>query len=287
MKKGLYQFEGTPAEVLDRLRAVQQADDVAERKVQNSGCAAGLCFLVALAFGVSGAHTESTPLLALGGVFGVAFVLCLVSAIRAEAHNLDDAKILAPVHLLQVIGADLPPGRPIRLKVDFRDYPYRDFQVARQGGGFFSRETLTTYRQPWFALDGRLADGARFSLEVLRKAERRDYWKSSGGKSKKRFKDKVQDEISLRLQVPGLDLSTLVANLTPGIPGGMVGKDMKIQGDLVRMEVLTPRARRTFRHGLGPGDLAHADRLLGLLVWAYRGVQGVRATSTRPPAAAG
>ncbi len=277
MKKGLYQLEGTPAQVLAQLEVAQREDRKAERTGFGFGCAAGILLVATIASFVASQGIKA--LVPVGVACLVACVACVVKAALAQKHNLEDARFLAPLRLLGVARADLPPDRQIRLKVDFRDYPAKVFQVAREGG--FMSQQRTTYRQPWLEFQGRLADGARLQLEVTRKAERLDYWKSSGGKSKRRFKDKVQDQITLRLQVPGLDLSDLVANLTPGLPAGMTGKNMRVQGDTVQMEVLTPRARRNFRLALESGNLAHGDRLLALLAWTYQGVGRLRARSTQ------
>lgn len=92
----------------------------------------------------------------------------------------------------------------------------------------------------------------------------------------------MQDRIFLQLQVPGLDLGNLVANLSPGLPSGMTGRDMKIQGNMVRMVVETPQARRTMNQKLGPEDLASGDRLLALLLWVYQGVGRLRASAGQP-----
>ena len=277
MKKGVYQFQGTPAEVIARLETARAEDLKAEKKSLKFGCGAGF-FFVAMFISFVGAQ-DFTPLLVAAFAFLAGFVACLVMLFRSQAHNLEDAQLLAPLRLLSMARADLPPDRPVRLKVDFRDFAARDFQLSSQGSFFGNKNTV--YRQPWLEFQGRLADGARLDLEVLRKAERLDYWKTRGGKSKRRSKDKVQDVVTLRLQVPGLDLSGLVPALSPGPPVGLVGKDLKVQGDTVRMELVTPRAQRTSgsrnSRSLEPGDLASGDRLLALLVWLYQGVGRLRA----------
>jgi len=277
MKTGLYHLEGPPTQVLSQLEAARSQDLQAERKGFNFGCAAAILLLVGI---VSFAASEEFKwLIPVGIVCLVACVASFVWAARAQAHNLEDERILAPLRLLQILRTDLPPDRPIRLKVDFRDYPNRDFQVARQGGLRSGQQT--TYRQSWLELQARLADGGRLRLEVTRQAQRLDYWKTGGGKTRRRFKDKVQDRVALQLQVPGLDLADLVANLRPGLPLGLTGRTMQVQGDTVRMEVLTPRARRNVRLNLEAEHLATGDRLLALLAWTYQGVGRLRSRATQ------
>jgi len=277
MKQGIYEFEGTPGEVISRLEAAQQEDRKAERRGTGFGCGAALLFF--LGVGLLGLSTEVSWLVWPGVACVVATVVCIPLLFRADAHNLEDSRYLEPLHFLRVLRADLPPDRPVRLKVDFRDYPLQALQVSRtpEGGG----RTRLTYRQPWMEFQGRLADGSRLSLEAVRKAERLESYKTRRGKTRRRWKDKVEDRISLQLQVPGLDLGNLVAQLQPGLPHGMAGRDMKIQGDVVRMVVQTPQARRTIHQNLGPEDLASGDRLLALLVWVFQGVGRLRSTAGR------
>ena len=115
----------------------------------------------------------------------------------------------------------------------------------------------------------------------MRKAERLESYKTRRGKTRRRWKDKVEDRISLQLQAPGLDLGNLVAQLRPGLPLGMTGRDMKVQGDMVRMVVQTPQARRTIHQNLTPQDLASGDRLLALLLWVYQGVGRLRSAASQ------
>lgn len=279
MKRGVYEFQGPPAEVVARLEKARAEDLQAEKKGLALKLWTTLFFLlmVVALFGTD--YFEFSSLFVL--VFLVAGVVSLVKAFRTRAHNLEDAPLLAALRLVRMARADLAPDRPVRLKVDFRDYPAREFQISQEGG--FTKEKRTVYRQPWLEFQGRLADGARLQLEVLRKARRLDYWSTStSGKYRRRSKDTVLDVITLSLQVPGLDLSDLAASLSPGPPAGLVGKQFEVQGDTVRIQVLTPRARRSsgsrlHNLSLQPGDLAHGDRLLALLLWLYQGLGRLRA----------
>ncbi len=278
MKKGIHEFEGTPGELIARLELAQQEDRKAERRGGVFGCGGALLFF--LGVGLLGLSTDISWLAWPGAFCLVGAVVCIPLFFRADSQDLEDLRYLEPLRLLRVLRTDLPADRPLRLKIDFRDYPWREFQVTRtpEGGG----RTRLTYRQPWLDFQGRLADGARFCLEVVRKAERLESYKTRRGKTRRRWRDKVQDRIFLQLQVPGLDLGNLVANLSPGLPSGMTGRDMKIQGNMVRMVVETPQARRTMNQKLGPEDLASGDRLLALLLWVYQGVGRLRASAGQP-----
>ncbi|NMA26934.1 MAG: hypothetical protein GX934_04150 [Burkholderiales bacterium] len=277
MKKGIHEFEGTPGEVISRLEAAQQEDRKAERRGTGFGCGAGILFF--LGVGLLGLSSDISWLAWPGAFCLVGAVVCVPLFFRADSQDLVDSHYLEPLRFLRVLRADLPPDRPVRLKVDFRDYPMQVFQVSRtpEGGG----RTRLTYRQPWMEFQGRLADGSRLSLEAVRKAERLESYKTRRGKTRRRWKDKVEDRISLQLQVPGLDLGNLVAQLRPGLPHGMVGRDMKIQGDMVRMVVQTPQARRTIHQNLTPQDLASGDRFLALLLWVYQGVGRLRPAASQ------
>ncbi len=277
MKTGLHQFEGTPVELIARLELAQHEDGKAERRGTAFGCGAGILFF--LGVGLLGLSTDISWLAWPGAFCLVGAVVCVPFFFRADSHDLEDSRYLEPLRFLRVLRTDLPADRPIRLKVDFRDYPWRELQVSRtpEGGG----RTRLTYRQPWLEFQGRLADGARLCLEVVRKAERLESYKTRRGKTRRRWRDKVEDRITLQLQVPGLDLGNLVANLSPALPSGMTGRDMKIQGDTVRMVVGTPQTRRSMNQNLGPQDLASGDRLLALLLWVYQGVQRLRSSASQ------
>ncbi|MGI5843704.1 MAG: hypothetical protein ACOX9B_05955 [Candidatus Xenobium sp.] len=272
MKRGIYQYEGTPGEVIARLESAQQEDRKAERQGRIFGSIAWILFF--LGVGLLAYSSDVSWLVWPGVSCLVGAVLCIPFLVRADSQNLVDFHYLEPLRFLRVLQADLPPDRPIRLKVDFRDYPMRAFQVSCNSEG--RGRTRLTYQQPWMEFRGRLADGSRLSLEVVRKAERLKYRKTSGSKTKYRWKEKVVDRISLRLQVPGLDLGNLESQHLPRLPHGMIRRDLKTQGDTVRMVVQTPRARRSIHRILAAQDLANGDRLLALLLWVYKGVGRLR-----------
>lgn len=272
MKRGAYTVEARPADLLTWLARAHAEDKKAEQRTSRTSCVAALLFFSSMGFLFFGDAVDG-----LYHVSGGTFLLCLVfvvAAMRFQVHDLDDHKIAACQGLLKVLQADLPPERPLRLVVDYRDYAAGAFRVSKEGR--FMGEQVSRFRQPWLSLEGRLADGARFRLEVVRRAERLDYWKSSGGKRKRRFKDRVTDRLEVELRAPG----RAGAPVSPP-PLGLVARRVEVTGDAVTAVLVTPRARRTFRVNLGPGDLVNADRLLGALAWLHRGL-GATGTASPP-----
>lgn len=277
---GVMELHAPPAEMLQALEAVQAGDRQVQARGGFYGILATLGFLAFVAVVLF--TSDPDPEWRLAGPILLAVVVLVGLAVRAQRQDLEDSQILAALRFLRILRADLPPGRPVHLRADFRDYARKQFQTASRSEGWGAGHQ--SYRQPWLEFRGRLADGARLELSVLRKVERAKFWKQcTPSKSKLVVKDRIQDGIVLDLQTPGSDLSNLVSGLTPGPPGGLVGRSLETRGDRVHVVVATPRIRRRASAKLDPAAGASADRLLGLLAWLYDGVH--RARVQAPPTA--
>lgn len=266
MKRASHRVEAPPAGVLAWLERADAADIRASRRKSLFGCLTALFLFGGFALFFVASDDEVWSAVAFAGI-GMA-VLFLVLTIFYETRDLDEAKIATGRGLVRVLAADLPPARPVRLTVDYRDYASGAFRLSREGA--YYGEQRSTYRQPWLSFEGRLLDGTRVRLRVVRRAERLDYWKKSGGKNKRKYKDKVRDRVAVHLTAPGR-----AAAPGEGPPLDLVSRGVRVSGDTVSAVLVTPRARRSARVNLASGDLADARRLLAAVAWLHRGLRAL------------
>lgn len=264
MKRASHTVEAPPAGVLDWLARADAADIRASRRKSLFGCLTAFFLFGGFALFFVASNDEVWSTVAGVGV-GLA-ILFLILAIFYETRDLDEAKIAACRGFVRVLAADLPPARPVRLTVDYRDYASGTFRLSREGA--YYGEQRSTYRQPWLSFEGRLLDGTGLRVRVVRRAERLDYWKKSGSKNKRKYKDKVTDRIAVHLTAPGR-----AAAPGGGPPLDLASRAVRVAGNTVSAVLVAPRARRSTRVNLAPGDLADARRLLAAVAWLHRGLR--------------
>lgn len=265
-----YRFDGTPQQVLGRLRQAQADDKIAEKRALHLGVLGFLAFLGLVAFLAMQIH-------ALAGVAVVLMLALWWGALWYKRRDVDDHKLAVPVRFLDIARADMPPDTVLGLTLDLAGYDKPGYHVSGDA-----------YRQKWLTLDAKLSDGNRLGLEVEWLVKRRTKAKHRGTRVKERSRDRVT--LALRLNPRLYPSPQRVAEaLRAGPPPG----PLKVAGvrpgehDLAISLATAPRLR------VGTGLRCRAqdavqitgDTLLGTLVWLYRGIKVAKAATLPSPQA--
>ncbi len=262
-----YDFQDTADGLVARLAAAASEDKEAEAKAKAWGAAAGFSILI-------------TILLVFANLFkaaGLAFVACIAALVfynLTKAHDLENRKVEMAAKLLKMIKADAPAQEQISLKIDFRGYKEGGEVVDSKSEGIGA--TAQKFRDPWLALVARLADGNVVRLDVTDDVTLKSKRKRKYTKERERFASQV--DLSLRLQSCYGDPTAIAERLKLIKPPrvftlkGIRVNESRIHASFETRPMLTVRSPRA---PLMP-DMSKAltaEDLLGVLMWAYRGLR--------------
>ena len=269
MRVGSYHLVDGASALLARFEHATVEDKLAERKARRFRNLWVAALLGGIVLGFAGIVVP--VLLRVAAVLAVLFVVFLVLAIRQSGHDLDDRKLGAVIRLLKVLGADIPRGERVALKVDFRDYT-RGGQLQRQGGAFGPR--VLSYQHGWLELRARLADGSRVRIAVTELVKRKE--KPKRKSTKVRLQAQSVVALSVRLAKP-YGASEAVAQRLSGLPTppSLLRRRVVARGRWVHATVA--RTAPPVRSSQVPSEsLVVGDDLLRALRWVYRGIAASR-----------
>ncbi|NOK09189.1 hypothetical protein, partial [Corallococcus exercitus] len=145
---------------------------------------------------------------AVGGLL-LAVGLCLfLWRFALKDRDLDNRRYGLAQVLLRRLQVDLAPDAPVRLKLDLRPTDVREKRVKQDMVGWWNTDFFV---DPWFTLEGRLADGTFLRIHMVERLQKRERSKTSAsGKSRTKTKRKgfARLEVSVRVKperYPGLE----------------------------------------------------------------------------------
>jgi hypothetical protein len=199
---------------------------------------------------------------------------------RANRMILDERRRKLARAAVRCLGCDLPAGGKLDLAVDFNRYTDSRYQTNSGSAGRYS---TSDYRQPWLAVGGALADGARLELTADLVARRKERGKTKG---RKKVKEDLCEHVVLSLRVPSLPPQTPerwpeLVRKQPMPPGAFLHRAM-VKQDRLTVEVRTHRQVRVTDKGsvLNGGDiegrLANRHTLLIPVLAAYHALHACR-----------
>ncbi len=262
-----YDFQDTADGLLARLAVAASEDRQAEAKAKKLGILAGFSLLLSILLVFANFFKAA-------GFVLVSVIVWLVFYKLTKAHDLENRKVEMAAKLLKMIRADAPAQEQISLKIDFRGYKEGGEVVDAKSEGFGS--TVQKFRDPWLALVARLADGNVVRLDVTDDVTLKSKRKRKYTKERERFATQV--DLSLRPQACYGDPTAIAGRLKLITPPrvftlkGIRVNESRIHASFETGPMLTVRSPRA---PLLP-DMSKAltaEDLLGVLMWAYRGLR--------------
>ena len=97
-------------------------------------------------------------------------------------YDVPDRLYLGPINMLEKLRADIPPGQPVDIKIDFNHYHDPKYQQSSEGGGVFSNIKRGKYEITWLELGGCLMEGTKFRIRISQSIKRKSKSKKRGTK---------------------------------------------------------------------------------------------------------
>ncbi|MCY1030204.1 hypothetical protein OV207_01960 [Corallococcus sp. BB11-1] len=220
----LYQSHATVPELLQDMEVLGHLDARAEEQlgamkkgIWLTGVPGGV--LIGLCWGLWASSADgATPLsgeeaqfadwaLAVGLLLlGVGSFLFIWRS-RLRPRDLDNRRYDLARVLLKRLHVDLAPDASVRLKLDLRQPDVQDKRVKQEMVGWWDTQFFV---DPWFTLEGRLADGTFLKIHMVERLQKRERSKTSAsGKTRTKTKTKgfARLDVSLRVKAdrhPGL-----------------------------------------------------------------------------------
>lgn len=267
-----YTLVGSPASLIEQLERIQRQDKRAEGKARQAsglGCLGALLSFFGLPMLVPG--EGAVPAAILGTIGSLVGAWTYHS--RWARHDLDDTKLAVARHLLQQLQVDLRDTVQAHLTLDFREPLSGPFTTRTEG-------LKRYYRQTWLELSTVLADSTRLELEVTRQGRHREKFKR---KTANKVRHVRTDRISVALRVDPARYPDLSGVDLGQPPRDLVKRGVRAQKDRLQAVATTPAAIHDNVKGIvdRPELLANAERILGALAWAYRGMKVVKTANVR------
>ncbi len=188
--------------------------------------------------------------------------------------DLEDRKLELARATLEKLGHDLLPDKSHELQLDLRDAYSRCFRKGVKGGVFEAKTHI--FRQPWFKLKGRLANGNGLTLTLSRVGayKVKGKWRLKRGKIKYKSKcnHRLHEQVEVQVVGPSVEGLTEAAGQPPGL---LVLDQCQETTDRVKAKLTVgPKASVTGSRVAArrlPWLLGQ-DEVLGGLVWLFRGI---------------
>ena len=228
--------------------------------------------------------TVFPPLFAVAAILGVVFVLSLVMYIINVRKDLDNQKLDTAYRFVEILGQDVPSTANMALSIDFSAYTQGGEMLSKTGGAFSVKEK--NYEHPWFKCSGSLYDGNKFEMEVVRCVKRKEKPKRKYTKVKEKMVEKAILSLKLNTRVYP-DPEQVAQNVKTGnLPHGISVSRAVGRNRTLKVAAVTPPAVIVHgRYGIS-GDrenLFNGDKLLGVFIDAYSGLQGARPEQPESP----
>lgn len=264
MKVARHSLNGTCEALLATFDEASRVDKSSESQERLFGCLA----VVSGIAGVVGLGLQ--PVLGLGLL---ALVIPLIVLYRMSAsQDLDNRRLDMVRRFLRVVRADVAPTATLRVDVDFRDYPRKEFQTAPDA-----------YSMPWLTVRGRLADDSSFRMDVTCDVKRKTRRKRKYNK----VKERLQEHLVLRL-TPSPRRYPALEGFAPGDPpNGLWQRQLQVANGTVEARLASAVAQRVTARSVlldtTGAALLTGDRLLASMVWMYRGLKSLKAQAMGTP----
>ena len=175
-------------EVIAELKVLGQLDKTTEQLRRGLAFRGGfsiagavLLFLLAIpTFGIT--LILAFPLLVYG-------ILQLFQRSSLANYDVPDRMYLAPINMLEKLSADIPPGQPVDVKIDFNHYHNPKYEQSSEGG-FLSAVKTGKYEIMWFELSGCLMEGTKFRVRIAQNIKRKSKAKKRGTKVTESYREK-------------------------------------------------------------------------------------------------
>ncbi|RKH12376.1 hypothetical protein D7V97_08640 [Corallococcus sp. CA053C] len=244
----LYQSRATVPELLEDLKVLAVLDARAEsqRVLLTLGAWPTLIPGVALSilsFGVWALGADSELVTAAGLVGATLFaagVLLFVWRDSLKQRDLDNRRYGLAEVLLKRLQIDLEPDATVRLKLDLRQDDVREKRVNEDMVGWWNTQFFV---DPWFTLEGPLADGSVVRIHMVERLQKRERSKTSASgrtKIKTKRKGSARLEVSLRVKPerhPGLGAMKAQATAAARLPPRVELERVRVAADRLSMRV--------------------------------------------------
>jgi len=186
-------LQGTWDQVRQALTEIQTSDTQAEAKVSSGtqmscgGCMATFAGIFSMGF-----------LGPLGLVILIPGLICLIYGLvktsMNQSYDLENMRYQVPLALLDTVGADLDPSRPVNLTIDFRASQSQQFIQKVEQSSFLIFKTgpkVSYFSHPWLEMTATTCDGYRIKLSITREGTLKAVPKRKRTKTKLRYLDAV------------------------------------------------------------------------------------------------
>jgi len=271
--------------LMPKLMKIKDEDLLVEKKRKKWGWIAGISIIIGF-LGFLAATVPGIPLLfIIPGIAVPCFVVALIIYILLVRRDLDNRKLDTALKFVEMMGQDVPDNANMAIFVDFGDYQSAGKLLSKEGGMMSVKEM--SYEHPWFKCTGALYDGNRFEMEVVQCIKRKEKRKRKYTKVKEKIVEKATLSLKLNPRIyPSPE--TVAQQVTTGqLPQGFIVNRSLGRNRVLKIAAATPPAVIVNgRYGVS-GDydnLFDGDKLLGLVIDAYSGLQKARPEEGAAPA---
>lgn len=202
-------IEAEPAEARRRLAGCLLLPERFRRAYQGMQLWTTLAFFATVACVMGGCLAWwLTPLAVLAAAI---LVLAITRFAALATFDPDPRRLVLACELVRHLAADLDPKKKLRVRVDLRSPDAESFERGRPV--VHGDHRRARYRQPWFELRGRLANGDRLSMRLSLFVKRREKGKA---RRREQYRERVQVSITPHgtwRRKPHLKLSGLSSKL--------------------------------------------------------------------------
>lgn len=194
-------FVMKPSQFLDFARPIAELDKDGDSVRKFFGGLAIACFVifVILMIIMGNSDTDVTIPVVIDVIFAIFFLISWFMLRGIDMHN-NLRQFAVPV--INAISMDMEPTEKMQLKLDLRDCMHDSKEDNSPHLNRLSAGTITYYRNDWFSLSAKLADGSSLDLncsDLIRK--KHIVKRSASGKRKSKTKYKVKRKITAILSL--------------------------------------------------------------------------------------
>lgn len=188
VKSRIYQATGAANGILAEIDAIRQLDASKEKLKKVWGGIA----LIPLVIGIGLACLQFIPdeprfpvvaFTIMMVVAAAGFIFSLYKYIQHSRLDVPNWRYETAAALIRMLDTDMVPGAEVEIRLDLRE-PTHKTKGGRKGRR--GRVSIQRYLDRWLSLDGRLADGTRFGLQLVEKVEQRVKHKRKSSVTKER-----------------------------------------------------------------------------------------------------
>ena len=241
-------------QVIAELRTLGQLDKNTEQLRSSLATKGGISLFAGFVF-----LFLAIPTLGATAILGIPALIYGITQFskRSGLSNYDvrDRFYLAPINMLEKLKADIPPGQPVNVKIDFNDYANSRYEKSSEGGGFFNSVKRIKYEILWFELSGCLMEGTKFRVRISQSIKRKSKAKKRGTKLTESLTEKYNIMLlpaaDRYMELTALPDAISLQKQNPDFFGGMLAPEhsVQIRDGRVIIQSLTPSVARTYMQG--------------------------------------